>query len=150
MPHNHDHAVEVLNRLIKTTLDSVSGYRDAAHAIDDPHSKTLFNDRAALRAQLATNLQQHVQSLGGDPQTEQGVVGKIHNKFVELKSAIAGGSDKAVVDEVERGESHIKERFEEVLDDRELPADVLSVVRQAYQGIKADYEEVSSLKRVLH
>jgi hypothetical protein len=28
----------------------------------------------------------------------------MHNKFVELKSAATGGSDKAVVDELERGE----------------------------------------------
>jgi uncharacterized protein (TIGR02284 family) len=150
MQHSNEHAVEVLNGLIKTTLDSVGGYRDAAESVDDTQCKTLFRDRASMRQQLASKLQQEVRMLGGEPQTDQGVVGKMHNKFVELKSAVTGSSDKAVVDEVERGEDHIKERFEDALEDGELPASVRTTVGSAYQSIKADHDEISRIKHTLH
>jgi uncharacterized protein (TIGR02284 family) len=150
MQHSNEHAVEVLNGLIKTTLDSVGGYRDAAESVDDTQCKTLFRDRASMRQQLASKLQQEVRMLGGEPQTDQGVVGKMHNKFVELKSAVTGSSDKAVVDEVERGEDHIKERFEDALEDGELPASVRTTVSSAYQSIKADHDEISRIKHTLH
>lgn len=150
MQEHDQRAVEVLNGLIKTTLDSVGGYRDAADSIDDPQCKTLFADRASQRQQLAAELQQRVRSLGGEPQTDQGVVGKMHNKFVELKSAVTGGSDKAVIDEVERGEDHIKERFEDALEHDDLPSSVRVALSDACQRIEADHDEISRLKQRLH
>jgi uncharacterized protein (TIGR02284 family) len=150
MRESNDHAVDVLNGLIKTTLDSVGGYRDAAENADRSRYKSMFADRAAKREQLARELQQQVRALGGDPKTEQGMLGKMHNEFVDLKNALTGGDDKAVIDEVERGEDHIKERFEDALDDDDLPPNVRTVVARAYQSVKADHDEVSRIKHSLH
>jgi len=150
MQQSNEHAVDVLNGLIKTTLDSVGGYRDAAETIDDSECKTLFSDRASKRQQLATQLQQHVVTLGGEPETDQGIVGKMHNKFVELKNAVTGGSDKAVIDEVERGEDYIRDKFKDALEDNDLPASVRSTVVSAFESIAADHDEISRLKHTLH
>jgi uncharacterized protein (TIGR02284 family) len=150
MRESNEHAVDVLNGLIKTTLDSVGGYRDAAENADRSQYKAMFADRAAKREQLARELQQQVRTLGGEPKTEQGMLGKMHNEFVDLKNALTGGDDKAVIDEVERGEDHIKERFEDALDDEDLPPNVRTVVARAYQSVKADHDEVSRIKHSLH
>lgn len=150
MRESTEHAVDVLNGLIKTTLDSVGGYRDAADNTDHSQYKSMFADRAARREQLARELQQQVRALGGDPKTEQGIVGKMHNEFVDLKNAVTGGDDKSVIDEVERGEDHIRDRFKDALDDEELPQEVRTVVARAYQSVKADHDEVSRIKHSLH
>ncbi len=150
MANETRHAVEVLNGLIKTTLDSVGGYKEAAENADRSRFKGMFSERALKREQLARELQEEVAALGGEPQDHQGIVGKAHNKFVDLKNALTGGSDKAVIDEVERGEDHIKDRFEDALDDDELPPAVRTKVARAYESIKADHEEVSRIKHTLH
>ncbi|MFN3522617.1 MAG: PA2169 family four-helix-bundle protein [Phenylobacterium sp.] len=146
----NDHAVRVLNSLIETTLDSANGYKEAAENAQSSQFGSMFAQRAARRAELVALLQQEVRTFGGSPETDQSLLGKAHNKFVELKTAIMGGDDRAVVNEVERGEDVIKAKYEAVLDDAELPPTARDLINRAYGAIKADHDEVSRLKRQLN
>ena len=146
-----EHAVRVLNSLIETTLDSARGYKEAAESSEDPQYKTLFSERSLKRMKLTGDLQQEVRSFGGEPQDHQSMLGKAHNKFVDLKAAVMGHDEKAIVNEVERGEDFIKAKFERVLkEDEDLPANVRAVVDRAFQEIKADHDQASALKRGLN
>ena len=142
----NEHAVKVLNSLIETTLDSVNGYREAAENTHSSQFSAMFADRARRREQLVSELQQEVRSFGGAPETDQSLLGKAHNKFVDLKNALMGGDDKAVITEVERGEDVIKAKYQAVLDDAELPSTSRELIHRAYGSIKADHDEVSRLK----
>ena len=146
----NDHVVKVLNSLIETTLDSANGYREAAENAQSSQYSSMFAQRAARRAELAGQLQQEVRSFGGAPETDQSLLGKAHNKFVDLKNALVGGDDRAVINEVERGEDVIKAKYEAVLDDRELPSTARDLVNRAYGSIKADHDEISRLKHQLN
>lgn len=151
MQGDREHTVKVLNSLIETTLDSVNGYRDAADSAQSGQYRTLFEERSRRRMDLTHQLQQEVRSFGGQPKDSQSMLGKAHNKFTELKSAITGGSsDKAVIEEVERGEDMIKAKYEKVLKDSELPADVRQRLTQAYETIRADHDEISRMKHAFH
>jgi uncharacterized protein (TIGR02284 family) len=145
-----DHTVKVLNSLIETTLDSANGYREAAESIDLTDCRTKFNQRASERNALARRLQDEVRSFGGEPETDQSMTGKMHNKFVELKNAVTGNSDKAVIDEVERGEDVIKAKYEHALKDDDLSPSARDLVQQAYAAIKADHDDVSRMKHSMH
>jgi uncharacterized protein (TIGR02284 family) len=149
MPSN-DHAVHVLNSLIETTLDSLNGYRKAAQDARDPELRSMFEQKANRRAQISAELQGEVRSFGGEPKTDQSTLGAIHNKFVDLKSGITGGSDKAVVDEVERGEDFIKAKFEKATDDDDLPPAARELIQKALGTIQADHDEVSRLKHEMN
>ncbi|MDB5460197.1 MAG: hypothetical protein JWO72_1938 [Caulobacteraceae bacterium] len=146
----NDHAVKVLNSLIETTLDSANGYRQAAQNVRDPELRSMFEQHASRREQISSELQGEVRSFGGEPNTHQSMLGKAHNKFVELKKAVTGGSDKAVIDEVERGEDVIKHKFEKAAKEDDLPLPVRDVVSRAYGSIKADHDEISRLKHQMH
>jgi len=151
MQPTNEHAVDVLNSLIETTLDSANGYREAAENADRSQFKDMFLQRSQRREQLARRLQDEVRSFGGEPETDQSVIGKAHNKFVDIKNALAGGADdKAVIDEVERGEDVIKAKFEKVLDDQRLPQQARELIHEAYGSIRADHDEVSRLKHQTH
>lgn len=146
-----DHAVKVLNSLIETTLDSANGYREAAENAEASSYRYLFADRAARRTDLVAELQQEVRSFGAEPEDDQSLLGKAHNKFVDLKNALmGGGDDKAVINEVERGEDFIKRKYETALRDEALPQNVRDIVNRAYGSIKADHDEVSRLKHALN
>jgi uncharacterized protein (TIGR02284 family) len=150
MQAGQDHAVKVLNSLIETTLDSAHGYKEAAENAQEGRLKSLFAERAQKRRQLASELQQEVRSFGGEPEDDQSVMGKAHNKFVDLKNAVTGGSEKAVIDEVERGEDVIKGKFEHALRDDELPAQARQLVSRAFETIRADHDEISAMKHSMH
>lgn len=147
MHASDEHAVKVLNDLIETTIDSAQGYREAAEDAQDRQLRTMFSDRSRRRMDLTRELQEEVRTFGGEPEDEQSLLGKAHNKFVHLKKALAGGSQKAIIDEVERGEDHIRDKFEDALKDQDLPADARELVSRAYETIRADHDEISRMKR---
>jgi uncharacterized protein (TIGR02284 family) len=60
------HDIEQLNSLIKITLDSAQGYRDAAEEAGSSRFASLFRDRGIQRHDIAERLQARVKSLGGD------------------------------------------------------------------------------------
>lgn len=150
MQATHERAVKVLNSLIETTLDSASGYADAAEAADNPEFKTMFMERAERRRDLSRRLQDEVRSFGGEPEHDQSVLGKAHNKFAELRGKLMGASDKGVIDEVERGEDVIKAKFEMATREEDLPESARQVVASAYASVKADHDDISRLKRQMH
>lgn len=151
MHTSNDHAVKVLNSLIETTLDSANGYKEAAENADSSQYKTLFTQRSAKRLEITRELQAEVRSFGGEPEDDQSLLGKAHNKFVDLKAALTGGhDDKAVINEVERGEDFIKGKYEHALKDDELPTTARETVQRAYATIKADHDEVSAIKHALN
>jgi len=149
MTDPNEHAVHVLNSLIETTLDSANGYREAAEHTDNPRFKTMFADRSSKRMELTQKLQAEVRSFGAKPEDEQSLIGKLHNEFVGLKNALTGGSDKSVIDEVERGEDVIKGKYEKAAADPDLPANVHELVDTALTSVRADHDEVSRLKHQL-
>ena len=145
-----DHAVEVLNSLIETTLDSANGYKEAAENAQSSQVSSMFADRAARRAQLVSELQQEVRSFGGEPEDDQSLMGRIHNKFAEMRGDLMGRDDKGVIDEVERGEDVIKAKFEKAAQDTDLPEPARQLVMTEYASIKADHDTISQLKHRTH
>ena len=151
MQGDRGHAVKVLNSLIETTLDSANGYREAAENAQSSQYRTMFEERSRRRMDLTRQLQEEVRSFGGEPETDQSMMGKAHNKFVDLKNALTGGpSDKAVIDEVERGEDMIKAKYEKAVNDSDLPVEVRQRITTAYESIRADHDEISRIKHQLH
>lgn len=146
MDTENNRAVKVLNSLIETTLDSAHGYRHAAEGASNPEFKTLFTERAGEREELSRRLQQEVRTLGSEPEDDQSLLGRIHNKFAEVRGELMGRDDKGVIDEVERGEDVIKAKFEEAAQDDDLPVAVRQVVQTAYEAVKADHDSISALK----
>jgi uncharacterized protein (TIGR02284 family) len=148
---SNDHAVKVLNSLIETTLDSANGYREAAENTNSTEFRTVFAERAERRMELSRQLQQEVRSFGGEPEDTQSILGRLHNKFVDLKNAVTGGADdKAVIDEVERGEDVIKAKYEAAIADQDLPQSARDLVNQAFGQIRADHDDISRLKHQMH
>ena len=90
MHTDNDRAIKTLNDLIETTLDSVNGYRHAAEGVNNPELKALFTERAGKREELSRRLQAEVRSFGGEPEDDQSLLGRIHNKFAEIRGRSHG------------------------------------------------------------
>lgn|SRR5690606_10093596 len=143
MAENHD--VTVLNNLIRTTLDSYKGFTDAAEETGHQHSQ-FFSQMAQERSQVASQMQAQVAALGGEPEDSSSYSAAAHRGFMDLKQAVMGQSDQAVIEEVERGEDYIKEKYETALQDDELSPSTRQIIEQAYQSIRRGHDQASALK----
>lgn len=144
-----ENTISILNSLIKTTLDSMKGFKDAAEDAENTQFSTLFADFARERSEVATALQAEVRRLGGNPEDDSSFLAAAHRSFMDLKQAFTGKDDKAIVQEVERGEDYIKGKYEAALRDADLDANARTVVEQAYQSVKAGHDRASALKHSL-
>lgn len=140
--------ISTLNSLIATTLDSCDGYRRAAEESSNPHRQSLFNEFAAERERIVRELQQQVRSMGGEPEDDGTILAMAHRAFLSLRDAVTGSDDAAVIAEVERGEDHIKHKYEAALDGG-LSSDVEAVVREAYQSVRRGHDRVSAIKHMI-
>jgi uncharacterized protein (TIGR02284 family) len=147
---SHDKDITTLNDLIKTTIDSVDGYRAAGEDADSGQFSSIFFDRANERQEVVTRLQQYVRSIGGDPTDNGSLVAGAHRTFMNLRDAITGTDDKAVIAEVERGEDHIKAKFENALSDNGLGSETRQIVSDCYQSVKSGHDQMSNLKHSLN
>jgi uncharacterized protein (TIGR02284 family) len=150
VPEDSEHVVHIFNSLIETTLDSADGYEKAAELVRNSRFKSLFKERAQARMQLTQELKDEVRSFGGQSPDDGSILGQAHRIFVELRDKIAGQSDRAVIEEVERGENFIRDRFQKAFQDDAIPAQARQLIERAYSSISADCAEASALKEEFH
>ena len=138
--------ISTLNTLTATLIDSVTGYEDAASNSEAGRFSQIFRERAQERQQCVQELRAEVQRLGGNPEDDGSFMGKTHQRFLDLKAAITGRDDQAIVNEVERGEDYLKEKFETALDSDELSGECREAVQRAFQSVREGHDQMSHLK----
>ncbi|HSQ98644.1 MAG TPA: PA2169 family four-helix-bundle protein [Sphingomicrobium sp.] len=148
---DHDHSAEIstLNTLIATTIDSITGYENSAKDVDAERFAEIFRQRASERQQIVEDLRGEVRRLGGNPEDDGSLLGKTHQRFEDLKAAITGGDDKSIINEVERGEDYLKEKFETALSSDTLSGETRSLVERCYQSVRSGHDQMSQLKHGL-
>jgi len=142
----HSEQISTLNTLIATTIDSINGYEDSAQNIDNERFREIFRQRANERQEVVESLRAEVRRLGGNPEDDGSFMGKAHQRFEDLKAAITGRDEKAIINEVERGEDYLKGKFEAALNDDTLTGDSRSVVERCYQSVRSGHDQMSQLK----
>ena len=142
----HSEAISTLNTLIATTIDSITGYEDSAQNIDNERLREIFRQRANDRQQVVDQLRSEVRRLGGNPEDDGSFMGKTHQRFLDLKAAVTGRDEKSIIDEVERGEDYLKEKFETALNDGTLSGESRAAVERAYQSVRSGHDQMSALK----
>ena len=138
--------ISTLNTLIETNRDGEQGFRSAAENLKDPSVKTLFSEVARERAQQAEELKREVQRLGGKPEEGGSVSGAAHRGWMNVKGAITGMDDKAIIAEAERGEDAAVATYRDALREP-LPAPIEAVVRRQYEHVQQAHDRVRALER---
>jgi uncharacterized protein (TIGR02284 family) len=137
--------VSTLNDLIETSRDGEEGFKQCAENVTDPELKSYFSSRAQRCATAVAELQDMVDEYGGKAETSASVSGALHRRWVDIKAAVTGKDEQAVLDECERGEDVAKASYQKALA-KELPADVRALVERQYQGVMQNHDQVKSLR----
>jgi uncharacterized protein (TIGR02284 family) len=145
----HSETITALNTLIATTIDSVNGYEDSAKNIDNERLREIFRQRAGERQEVVSKLRSEVQRLGGNPEDDGSFLGKTHQRFEDLKAAITGRDEKSIINEVERGEDYLKEKWQAALHTDGIQGESRQVIEQCYQSVKQGHDQISQLKHGL-
>lgn len=147
MPADND--ISTLNSLIKTTIDSVKGFEDAAEHAESGRFDATFREFAQQRRQVVSTLQAEVRRLGGNPEDDSSFLAAAHRTFMDLKQALTSSDDKAIVNEVERGEDYIKGKYQAALREDDLSPQTRALIETAYASVREGHDRASALKHSL-
>jgi uncharacterized protein (TIGR02284 family) len=136
--------ISTLNNLITTCRDGQEGFRTAAEHLKDQQFKTLFEQFARERGEIAAELEQLVARRGGEPQREGSLSGTLHRGWMDLRGALTRG-DEQIIAEAERGEDVAKGAFESALAAIDDP-DIRTVVDRAYQRVAEAHNRVRAME----
>lgn len=139
----------VLATLTDTLADSVNGYRDAAEHVESAEFRAMFTQLADDRVQALSDLQAEARRMGGSADSDGSTLGQLHQRWLDLKASLTGRDDKAVINEVERGEDYLKEKFEAALGTDSLDPALRAPIERAYESVRQGHDRVRDLKHSL-
>jgi uncharacterized protein (TIGR02284 family) len=142
---SNDDIIDTLNDLIETAKDGEYGFSTSAEYLKNPALKQSFTSRAEECRQAAAELQQLVVRFGGKAEDSGTAAGALHRGWVAVKGTLAGYTDKAILEETERGEDVALAAYRNALEEA-LPPDVRLVVERQYEGVKRNHLQVRSLR----
>jgi uncharacterized protein (TIGR02284 family) len=138
--------IATLNTLTTTLIDSVNGYEDAANNSESERLRELFRQCASERNKAVEDLRAEIRRLGGNPEDDGSFLGKTHQRFLDLKAAVMGRDEQAIINEVERGEDYLKGKFEAALNSDQLTGESRMAVERAFQSVRSGHDRMSALK----
>jgi uncharacterized protein (TIGR02284 family) len=146
MAIDNNEVISTLNNLVETCKDGQNGFRTAAEGVKNTKLTTLFNTYSQQRGQFAAELQNEVRRLGGDPEETGSTAAVIHRGWMNIKSAVTGEDEGAVISECERGEDSAVKSYEEALK-KNLPADLKMIVERQFSHVKEAHDRIRSLEK---
>jgi uncharacterized protein (TIGR02284 family) len=141
----NDSVITTLNNIIETLKDGQEGFQQAAEGVQDSSLKTIFYEYSQQRAQFVGELQGLVRELGGDAETSSSLAGALHRGWINIKSAVTGRDDAAILNECERGEDIAKNVYKDALA-ADLPSNVSSVIQRQATAVQQAHDKVRSLR----
>lgn len=139
--------ISTLNKLIETCLDGQEGFRLAAEAVTDDEDLKGFLFSASLqRSKFAGELQNQVIELGEPaPLHTNSVTSKLHRGWINIKTAITGNDNHAILAECEKGEDSAVAEYRKALNS-ELPSPLSEIVSNQFQEVLATHNSVRGLR----
>ncbi len=139
--------VPLLENLLQICMDGVKGFPLAADKVAPQHAE-LFRTFGAEREQCANELRAEIARRGGEPEKEGDTAGALHRTWIAIKSALTSG-EKAVIDEVERGEDAAVSAYQTALNENALPNELEVILTRHYTKVKNAHDQVAAIKHAL-
>lgn len=139
----------VIKTLTDTLADSVNGYREAANQVESDEFRQMFTELGDDRVKALDALEAELVRLGGRADRDGTALGTLHQRWMDFKANITGSDDKSVINEVERGEDYLKDKFETAMSSDALQGTGRAVVEQAFSSVRQGHDRVRDLKRSL-
>ncbi len=151
-----DKMFRTLNDLVETCKDGMKGYETAAESVSNPELKAELSTLSQQRAQFVSELESQALRYGFSTQNDNTLeglaldaAGAVHRGWINLKSAITGNSNDAILSECENGDAAALKTYETALSADALPTDIRSIVEKQHSEILEAKNRITSMKRTI-
>lgn len=131
-----------LTDILNLNRTSVKGYQEAAEEVKNSELKSKLSGFSQQRAGFVSALEGFASQYGIDAKDTNTVeslatdaAAAVHRGWINIKSAITGQDDSAVLEAAETGEASALKAYETALSSSDLPAGAKSVFQQQHDAI---------------
>ena len=136
-----------LKRLLSICNDGREGYKNAADNAETGELKALFTTYSIQRAEFADKLRTCIRHHGSDPDNiSGGPLGAMHRTWIDIKSALAGRDNHAVLDACITGEKVAVDAYDKVLEKNGLNLEVRQMLMQQRSQIGEALQHIQKLE----
>jgi len=141
--------LDQLNKLLIRNHDAEKGYQEAAESVKDAELKSLFLAQSRQRSEFATELDREIRALGGEADHGTSLASDLHRAWINIKSAVANSTDKAVTEECRRGDSEALNDYKEVLEQTDIAASTRELLLRQKSKVESAHETMGRLALVV-
>jgi len=141
------------NDLVEINKSATKGYHEAAEGVSNPKLKSELNRLSQQRAQFASDLTQRARQFGLNPEKDSTIenaltdaTAAVHRGWINIKSAVTGHDDSAILRECETGDSSALKFYETAMKAPDLPAAAKTVIEQQHSQIVSARSMVTQWK----
>ncbi len=144
---NTEKTIDVLNTLITINNDRIEGYETASKETEDQALKTLFAQFSSTSQKCNHELKNEVSKLGGTSAEGTKASGKFFRVWMDVKAALTGKDNKAILNSCEYGEDVAKETYAKALENHaeNLSAEQQTMIKAQHTLLVADHDKVKSM-----
>lgn len=144
---NNDKTVDVLQELNQFVNDRMEGYKHAAKVTKDPAHQSYYKDLINQSQKFSSEINSTISSMGGSSQNSTTTKGKIFRGWMDVKSAMTGSDEEAIIKSNLYGEEWAQKAYNDALDHRgELPQNVVQMVEKQKQASLATCERLRQME----
>lgn len=145
---NNSAAIEALNDLSARTYDAENGYKDASENVTDAKLKSMFETNAQQRYDFGHVIKDCVRELGGTPQKGGSIEGKMHQVWMDVRSAFTTKDDAAILKEVNRGEEYALQAYENAMNNIEIGTPIYDKMVAQRNQIRTIHDRTKNLETI--
>jgi uncharacterized protein (TIGR02284 family) len=143
---NHKEHANTLQMLLQKNYDAEKGFKQAITKTDSQNLKDFLRRQALKHNRFATELDRELHLLNETPKEEGSFTGKLSRAWMDIKVAVSGNHDEAILEECVRGEKDSAEEYEEALDKNKFSPQLEEVLRKQLREIKLMITEVKYME----
>ena len=128
--------------ILNLNRTSVKGYQEAAEEVKSPELKSQLSQYSQQRAGFVSTLEGYAKQYGIDAKEETTIesvatdaAAAVHRGWINIKSAITGQDDAAVLEAAETGEATALKAYETALSANDIPSGAKTVLQQQHDQI---------------
>ncbi|HYF30347.1 MAG TPA: PA2169 family four-helix-bundle protein [Chitinophagaceae bacterium] len=148
---NFKKIIEVINDLIKINKDREEGYVKASRELTpaEHNLRGVFERKAQESRNNVLQLQHKAEEVGAQANdeiaTSGSVSGAIYRVWMDLKRAVTGNDARSILESCETGEKAAQKCYADALNEKELPEDVSTIIREQKKSIDESEQELRKL-----
>lgn len=142
----HKEMVDNLQALLEKNYDAEKGFKKAMVNAKNISLKNFLQKQAAQRGRFATEITDELRSLNVEPKESGSFTGDLHRTWIDIKSAVVGNEDEAVLEECIRGEKASADEYNEKLGEFNFPPRIETVLQKQAAEINQTLSQVKRLE----